>query len=574
MFVLFFVLLTLSSCGKDNDLFLDAIGEDIAQNGSEKPAEETPQSPTDGNNSNGENPTVEIPEIPDLSQLYDQEIGFQGNVGNNIPMTPANPNRIIYVAVNGSASNSGLSQSSPKDINTAFNKDFIQAGDVFYIKAGKYTYGTPSGTAHYDLSNLPCTPDKPCYWIGYKDTPGDINSSQYATVSWDDYKARPRNSDGTHDLDSDIMPTFSGNSSTGKYIDNESLFYTDGGEQGFVFRNMQIQYFRRGFNFKLPSYMVFDNVVQANHGWFTNIEGQGGSNTDLQGTAFLLYSTSSGSSGKYNVIRNSATYNMTFRGFSIGNSENSLIEFSESVSDIDNGNPQDYYFHTTGKNNLFRNLKAKRLVSSNHSGHGVCFNQLSKNNTVLDSEVEGTSIHLDGASYCLVKDVSVIGNQNFGLYKGGGISFMDNAEYNIVDGAYLANGENGFSFQDSGKNSYEEHPGQYNMVMNSKVENVSHGIIELGWWNELTELVLGNVFTDCTFSNAPYLFIVSRPNSGFVIENCKISNITNLQEITYKNTGGSILNPNTQFIDSNFWNSEVPSKDNYIVTNVTNTSPN
>lgn len=573
--ILLFILFTLFSCAKDNDLFLEAvleeeeILEEIDQEETEN--DETPEEESDENEEEtGEDQKSDndiLPEIPEATAP------FTVDAGNNIPLNPVSPNRIIYVAVNGSSSNDGSSPSNPINIDKAFDKDFVQAGDVFYIKAGQYDYGAnPSGGSHYDMSNLPCNLSKPCYWIGYRNTPGDIGTSEYASVSWDDYKSGNRNSDGTYDLDPSIMPTFTGDKSSGKYIDNESLFSTDGGEEGFVFRNIQIQYFRRGFDFRNLSYSVFENVVQANHGWFTEVKGQGGSNTDLQGTGWMLYSTSTSSWGSHNKILNCASYNMAFRGFTIGNGRETLIAYCESSSDIDNGNPQDYYFHTIGQNNLFSNLKVNRYISSNHSGHGICFNQLSERNVMQYSEVYGTNIHFDGSIECYANNISITGDNSYGLYDGGGITVMDGAEYNLIENCTLKNGEYGVSFSDSGKNPYPEHSGQNNVFKNLTVTDKSSAIISLNWWAESEDLCSNNSFQNCTFAGAPYLFSVARSNSNFSIIDSNISDVEQLEELDTRN-GYYELNSNTQFLDSNFWNSEMPSESRFIVSNLTNAPP-
>jgi hypothetical protein len=570
--ILLFTFLIFFSCAKDNDLFLDAVLDE------EEVLEETDQLETDeeetedNENPEEENPVeagdaqdekVNIPEIPEATAP------FTVNAGNDIPLVPANPNRVIYVAVNGSSSNDGSSPNTPINIDKAFDRGFVQAGDVFYIKAGQYDYGAnPGGGNHYDMSNLPCTPSMPCYWIGYRDNPGDIATSQYASVTWQDYKSGSENSDGTHDLDPTVMPTFTGSKSSGKYIDNESLFYCDGGEEGFVFRNIQIQYFRRGFEFRNLSNSVFENIVQANHGWFTEVEGQGGSNSDLQGTGWYMYSPSSSSWGSKNVIMNCATYNMAFRGYTLGNGRENLVAYSEATSDIDNGNPQDYYFHTTGANNLFTNLKANRLVGSNHSGHGICFNQLSERNIMQHSEIYGTNIHFDGAVECYANDVTVTGNSNYGLYGGGGITVMDGAEFNLIENCTLTKGSTGVSFSDSGKNPYPEHAGQNNVFVNLTVSEKSSAIISLNWWSESEDLCSDNSFQNCNFSDAPYLFSIARSNSNFSIIDSNISNVQQLEELDTRN-GYYELNGNTQFLDTNFSNSEMPSENRFIVSNLT-----
>lgn len=553
VFSLFF-----NSCAKDSDFFLETVLEE------EKPVINN----DDTIIVNKDSITVGTPG----NNSVNIDFGFE--VGNNIPLQPENPKRTIYISVEGRSSNTGLTLDSPKNIASAFDKSFVKAGDLFYIKAGNYTMpSNPKDNRQFDISDLPCTANDPCYWVGYKSIPGDINASEFSTVTWDDYKNRPQSNDGTHNLDPSLMPTFSGNTTYApKYIDNGTLFFADGGEEGLVFRNLQIQYFRRGFELKRLSTSVFENIIQANHGWFAPINGQGGSNSDLQGTGWLIYSSSSSltSVSVKNVIKNCATYNMAFRGFTINNSTNTLVERSESTSDIDNGNPQDYYFHTIGKNNLFSNLRVNRLISSNHSGHGICFNQLSENNIMQNSVIYGTGIHFDGAINSYANNIQLIGDDSFGLFKGGGITIMDGAENNLIENCSSVNGETGINFSDSGKNPFDEHAGRNNSFKNIKITNKSKSIIDLNWWNEKDELTENNIFENCEFINSPYLFTISRPNSNFIFNNSQFINVKNIQQTTYKNEKNFLLNSNTQFKNSNFWDSEIPTKEKYIVSNLTN----
>tara|TARA_R110002051_G_scaffold257435_5_gene316446 strand:+ start:33300 stop:35591 length:2292 start_codon:yes stop_codon:yes gene_type:complete len=493
-----------------------------------------------------------------------QKADILANCGNDIPLLPVSPNRTIYVAVDGLPTNSGLTISLPIDIMTAFSSSFVESGDLYYIKAGNYQFPlNPSNNRQINLSNLPSSLANPIYWIGYKNTPNDINATNYATVTWSDYKARPRSTDLTHVLDSSVMPTFSGSvANRPSYIQNESLFWQDGGESGFVFRNIQIQYFRYAFEFRNLTNSVFENVVVGNLGQFAPVSGQGGINQDLIGKAFSMTQRCDNL-----VIKNCACYNMAMTAFSLGEGYNSLIEYCKAYSDIDNGNPQDYYFHTIGKNSVFRNLEAHRLISSNHSGHGICFNQKSELNIMLDSYVYGTNIHFDGAVSCYADGIDLVGVVSYALYDGGGISIYDNAEYNHIKNVTSLNSESAISFSDSGKNSYDEHPGRNNFIENFTVTNARLCVIDFNWWNEVTDVCADNEFLNLIVNGSPSLFLISRSNSGTKIISSTINNVPQLARTNFKNSGSYFLNSNTEFRNVNFVNSEVPNSSSYIVVN-------
>ncbi len=365
----------------------------------------------------------------------------EANKGNTVNLTPETATRVRYATKNGAGTMDGTSEANAWSIDMAFDNTYVDPGDYINIKYGEMgPYGTPSGgstSAHYNLSNLGASASNPIAWVGYHTTPGDLDRppNSFAAVSWSDYLAGTPEIDGTRPLDPSVMPTFSGDITVtdNKYINNGYLFYTDGGEEGYIFKNIQIQYFRRGFYTLNINHSVLNNVVQANHGWFTDVEGQGGVNTDLQGSSFFL---STGSDN--NIITNCASYNVAFIAFTLNTGNNNVVSYCEAVSNINNGNPEDYYFHTIGRYNVFHNIKVDRLSDSNHSGHGICFNQGAGYNVMRDSQIKGTSIHFDGSAYSYAHDITLTAYPSYvgdggPAYTGGGIVFQDDPYETFIE---------------------------------------------------------------------------------------------------------------------------------------------
>ncbi len=466
------------------------------------------------------------------------EADIRANAGNNIDATfmapstyPSWVTSVRYVANDGVNTNDGLTPETPLDANSAFNS--VVAGRWYWIKAGNYSYGTPLEgqlNSHYNLTFNSNTSSNPIAYVGYKSVIGDLDrgDESYAGVTWTDYLDYPLAADGlTHSLDTSEMPTFSGNQTAGpNYILNGKLFKMNSGVNNLIFKNLQIQYMRMAFTGENVDHCVFDNIVVANMGWFTDIKGQGGSNNDLQGDAFDFNADCD-----YNEVRNCAVYNVTFRATKFSAADYNLIKYTKTYSNIDEGNPQDYYFHTTGRYNWFHHVEAYRLADSNHSGHGICFNQKSNFNLATDWIVEGTDIHLDGGNNAVFRYGTLIAHPEYNSYvtgyKGGAIVVFDNGYNSIFEDIDIQNAQKMTVIKDGGEGSNTIPPASkaghqltYRNITATADDSISTYLYQMGVGNSHLETPIDDVLFDSITATGFDSFILSEnANNGFVVQN-------------------------------------------------------
>jgi hypothetical protein len=379
------------------------------------------------------------------------------------------------------------------------------------------------------------------------------------------------------------MPTFRGdvNVTDDKYIDNGNLFESDGGESGYVFRNLQIEFFRRGWYQNNFDNSIFQNIIIANMGWFTDVEGQGGVNTDLNGDGIVNYGDSNN-----NIYSDCAGYNHAFRFISIQDAETSLVQYNVAASWIDAGNPQDYYFHTTGTNNLFHHLEAYRMADSNHSGHGICFNQEAVGNVARDWKIVGTNAHLDGASHSYMHNGTLVAKPEFNAYvtnyRGGAFSIFDDSYNALLENITYENSVTGLTIWDQGSHTkppvppYEAGGNGIKMRYVTSTATTYPGISPT-WYNmgvnfsstKATVPVDNVSFENIQISGFDVFIDSYVVNNGLTLTNSCLTDVP-----TFETTNeGYSLDSSSTITNVNFNNSEVPTGFNISGTTTSVTCP-
>lgn len=559
------LILIFFSCSQDTDILLEAILEEPMEEVAEEEEEEMEEEEEEEME---EEVIAEEEEEEEEETVYNDPIDdipppYTGGAGNK-DISTETALRVFYVSVNGSASNDGLSQGSPIDIETAFDVDRIKPGDLYWIKAGDY------GNINIELNQpgkTAGTETNPIGWIGYKDTPGDIKAVEGPTVSWDDYIANG------HDLDPSEMPTLTGSDSQApNFLINEHAIELNHWKEHIVIRNFQIRQYETGILMQKGENNIFDNIIIANNGYFADIEGQGGSNQDLLGSGIVVRRETG-----YNKVTNSYTMNMAIKGFSFDqDSSYNLIEWCRSDTDNDSEhNPQDYYFHIVGKYNVLRNISARKLTESNHSGHGLCFNWDANQewggqyNYAENVEIVNTGIHFDGAHthHNTVKNATLSNDRTHYIY-GVHVTFMDGANNNLLEDSTLRDGS--LSFADSGAHVDNGNAGNNNTVRRVTFSNNEKAIKFSNWSTEYP--AFNNTFVDCIFKDLENLFEVERENYGNRLIDCEIQNVPSLWYEDDK-TRDYALSSTTIFENCNFWESEIPSATEYKATGTTQKPP-
>ncbi|WP_158976828.1 Ig-like domain-containing protein [Cellulophaga sp. L1A9] len=424
---------------------------------------------------------------------------------------------IKYVTTTGKSTNTGATEATAWSITHAFST--AKAGDVVYIKAGNY------GAVNLVVANSGTSTNK-IQFIGYKTNPGDIESTNGPTVSYEDYK---NNGDK---LDATVMPLLQGNRTNnigiGMGIENRKNY--------IEINNFQIRYFEYGI-FSTGNNVDLNNIITSDHGDFY----QSHSYPDYTSNAFLnltgsgiwMTDTTNGN------INNSIAINCGARGIAIVGSQNIEMNFSSVYCD-NNINPTDYYIMAyKTENSNFKNCIVNRIGDLSHYGHGFSvkvnssynsyenctaygtsfeLNNNIHNNTFTDCHVQGTGEALSGGweitNYSYDNKFLRCSNDS-----GEGIVFSDWVESdgsNIINTAAFNN-----TFTDCEITNTVTHSGA---IIDFHFNNQS---------GRLTSYAKNNTFLNCTFSGADNLFKVDRVNTGNKFINCKISNIESLRTSRY-----------------------------------------
>ena len=311
-----FAFFTFLSCAKDNDLFLETTLE-------EEEIEEVVEENTDSETETEETQNAE-------------ENNSTENEDENIPVSGDN---VYFVTMYGNSSNDGKSEAKSWNVQHAFST--AKAGDIIYIKAGIYE--------GFNLTqNNDGTNDKPIYFIGYQNTPGDINQNTQNSYSMGTQSIKVPSSFTYGDqVDSSKMPLFQENSTT-------SLAFNLKGD--FVnFYNFQIKNYGTGLMVNGNNCNI-KNIIAIDQGNQNSRVAEGFSVNNLGNNNYWknIYIENGGQQGFRNI-------------FGTNNHFDAI-----TVTCDNNTNATDYYFLLEeGSNNLATNIYVKRIGNLEHYGHGI-----------------------------------------------------------------------------------------------------------------------------------------------------------------------------------------------------------
>ena len=414
----------------------------------------------------------------------------------------------LYVTTNGSASNDGKSEASAWSIDYAFA--VAKAGDVVYIKAGFYgnqkLIADNSGTA-----------GNPIKFIGYQNTPGDINSSQGSTFSYGD------------EIDSNQMPHLQGyapnNEGQGTAIrSNESFIHIE---------NIQISHYEIGV-FSLGNYSTYKNIIISQMGDYNPAHKYPDATSDnflnYSGLGIIL-------EGNGSELLDSFVLNCGAQGITIQNATNVTTANNEVYGD-DPTNPIDYYFliGTNTKNSNFNNTTVFRSGALLHLGHGIVVKgaEAITGNVVDGFEITNTflEVQFPKTTNNTFKNGTVIKqpNVNSQTHEAGGLRLANGARYNHYEDITLTNCSIKFSDWNDGLAGDVNDTSDYNTFKRIEVKD-SYSAIAFSHFllTNSASAADNNTFTDCTFKNVDYLFEVDRANSGTKLINCSVDDVRNLE---------------------------------------------
>ncbi len=389
------------------------------------------------------------------------------------------------------------------------------AGSTIWVKAGTYLADDNMGTNGGTASN-------PIKIIGYQTTIGDISTNYY------DF-------DGLLALDATEMPVFDGENTV---ADGFNLLT---GDNYTIIKNLQFKRYRSGITNSTAAQTDVVGLVVDNCNFKDNRSNDdGGSNT---GSGVLMFANEiSGNElaeTKYRVT-NSINVNSSINGFNLYGQHN-LIEGSKVYSSVSTGlGPSlDYAIRITGSNNIIDNVESVRendAVSHGMHGVGIRGAGLSDGSSYYSSQVNSmynliqnsVSVGADECFYVrntnadnnVLKDIEAYSKDAQITYSPG-IVFMNNAQDNIVERAYIHDVITAVYYYDGSESGTTNRNISGNVVRNSIIDNaqyltrwvnlVAGGVNSTYSENKLINVTVNNVATltrtisdgdaDFTFTN-------------------------------------------------------------------------
>jgi hypothetical protein len=416
-----------------------------------------------------------------------------------------------YVATDGDDSNDGLSITTAwKTISFAASSTSpVVAGDLVYIKAGNYE----SELVVFQKSG---TASQPIVFEGYQNTPGDNPILNYTYGD---------------SVDASLMPLLDGgNRSVGIGINLVDRFY-------ITLKNIQITNYSEGIVTWNSSYtdthFTLENIFIKDIGF-------------EYATALHISSSSS------NIITNCVIVNATGAGMDVSG-DNNLIENCQIYSDENYPTvageyaSSDYYIVIAGDYNTVSNCYIERIGDLEDLGHGIGVKEdgehnLFENCIAKDLENGGFYVRWEGAQHNEFKNCKAIGTLGDVL----GFLVRDGASNNEFNSCISENCTSGIRFLVSGEDA--DYCGKNNTFNNCIVRNAIWSIEYLSW--AIPGPADHNLFANCVFDTADYLFESSRENYDNKMINCIVKDIPNLV------TGSETLNFEYTYTD--FFNTFSP----------------
>jgi len=405
-----------------------------------------------------------------------------------------------YVSTKGSNSNDGLSESS--SFNTlSYAASKARSGDIVWIKAGNY--GAENVVFKYNGGD-----GSLISFIGYKNSPGDIDSNYFSYQSG-------------HSLNADEMPLFDGGNRA------EGIGLKLYGRSYVQIKNVQITNYRYGIDaLSGANNLIIDNVVVSNAGGTSKYAPISGGNCIRMDT----------NTNHHNKIVNSVVLNATMVAITVGGDYN-LIENNKTYADQDDVNgdkrSMDYHVLVSGSNNIIRNHYAEHVGDLAHTGHGLVLKSLENSSQVENNLIENCDVvNINGSiefrhrkvKNNIARSIRIVGTTS--RYSGG-FHFRDGASDNIVENSYVSGlkGMNGgISFYDTREDGGTQWSGNDNLIRNTVFKNCALGI-RLGT-NNTPSNAFNNKVLNCTFYevNTMIGFWPKSINTNNVIQNSIISN--------------------------------------------------
>jgi len=428
----------------------------------------------------------------------------------------------FYVSINGSDKNDGKSEAKAWRTFGYAGKN-VKAGDIVWIKAGNYGSENISISESGKEGNL-------ISFIGYRNTPGDINSMYY---SYSQGKS----------IEFNKMPLLNGgNRNSGTAINIRSKNY-------IVFKNLQIKNYKYGIWGQNSNNIIIDNVLIHTLGDVKSF-----------GSGFGIYFN--GENNK-NIIKNAVVVNASQDGILLyGN--NNLIENCKVYSDekIGKYGAMDYYIIFRGNNNRIVNNYVERVGDIPHGGHGIGtkspLDRPSENNLIENCKAIGFSgesfyFAYEGARNNIVRDCVAEGD---GAYNTGNLAYKvrDGANNNLFDRCKAFNSDGAVVIEESNEEGNNKLASN-NTWRNCVFYNIFCGIrvttiYNLNGEGVSSDIYSGNRIENCTFYSSKSFIRNSATSKDNIIINSIFSKVNNYTG--YKTTKHGWTQSNNNYFQNGF----------------------
>jgi|GEM_PF-1260841 len=391
-----------------------------------------------------------------------------------------------YVNVNGSDSNSGLTEKSAwKTINYA--SGLAQPGDTVFIKAGIYSDDKLT-VAHTGYA------ESPIVFQGYQNIPGDNPTLDY----------QPGDS-----LDSTLMPLMNGlDRTSGRAIVASYRNYIE-------IRNIQLTNYELGVYIPNSNHVLIENVIAAELGDIDD---------SYSGVGFKIYK------GGSNIFKNCIVMNAAAEGIGIVSSDNNLLENCKSYcNDTTNVNSgTDYYLYIYGNYNTVRDCYIERIGNLEHVGHGMTVKGFGEHNLFENCVAR----NFKGGGF-VVRHRRVKYNvfKNCTAYGATGFLIRDGASYNNFYDCKAIDCYGAVRFEDTDEDDGTQYAGRYNNFYNCLFEN-SFVAIDFYSYDRNSD-ANNNRFINCVVSGGQYLFNTDRTNYDNEMINSIVYNVSQYRIGTY-----------------------------------------
>ena len=467
-------------------------------------------------------------------------------IQNNIP----EPSAITYTYyvdnATGNDNDNGSSEALAfKTIQAALN--VAKAGSTVWVKAGTYNVSN-----HTQIMNSG-TATSPIKIIGYKNSPGDIDSMYY---SFNPTQIAP-------DLDASEMPLIEGNDLSKYGILGLNVNY-------IIVRNIQAHGLTRGITLYGGKGYIVDNCVTK------DMYGSG----SKEGAGISIGSVGSGASAyvspTYYRVINSISINSGMANIHVLGMQN-LVDNCKTYCDLSRGGGgdfgSDYYISIAGSQNIIRNCTLEATNNTvNSSSHGLCargaddqsgdwgsttsYNLFEKCYIKTGSK-QGLQSRNPKTDYNVWKDIEIAG---FGTQAndGNGISSQTGAQHNIYERMYLHDLASAIRFSagtEGGELAINLHTSN-NIIRNSIIKNVNQVVETNNSQNNVHVYFENNKVYNCTISNAANLHRGYEDSSSFLhfsnndFVNCLFNNVSGENY----NSKFPSIRESWGFDHTNFWN--------------------